>query len=651
MSLERKEIFEFGDFRLDVDEHAIERIDGKRNGTLTEKAFRALVILVRRRGHLVSKDELIRHVWPDTIVEDNNLEKCIHHIRHFLGETSEGAPYIETVRKHGYRFVGRVKVVEVSGTWLPETFRVPHEDKHREKGHGDHEKTNGSLLTVEPVTDDEKPGARLLFLSKVFIACAAVGVLAIAVLLGYLGLVKRGPAGRPHSIVVLPAMPTDTADRNVLYEIGIADSLINRLSSVENFTIRPLNSVRGYADDPKDPISIGREQKVDYVLASYYKVTDGKITVTAQLYNVASGKVDDGFERQEDIAKVFGAQDAIAAEFANKLIERFNVSTVRPTKAHGTDNPEAYGLYQQAMYLIDKRRPENSEKALGYLDQAVRLDADYADAWAGKALAVRTSGRRDDIQIHQTAIEAIEKALAIDPNLSDAYSASCLEKLLYDYDFVEAEADCKHAINLDPNSSTAHRVYSWVLSFQGKPDGALAQITTAIDLEPNSYINKRDHGNALYIARHYNDAAAEWRRLVELDPTDPVVFNQLIRTLEEQGKEAEAFEWFIKLLNVKKRDDRDIARYQAAYQNSGWRGVLLERATDPNRGFGYETDFHIACLYAQAGEKDKAFEHLEKSFQQNEWAIPQLQVHPQLDKIRAEPRFADLIRRVGLPTN
>ena len=225
-------------------------------------------------------------------------------------------------------------------------------------------------------------------------------------------------------------------------------------------------------------------------------------------------------------------------------------------------------------------------------------------------------------------------------------AALCTDKLLYDYDFVGAEAACKHAIDLDPSSSTAHRAYSWVLSFHGKHDEALAEIRTAIDLEPVSYINKRDLGNALYIARHYDEAAAQWRRLVELDPTDPVVYNQLIRTLEAQGKEAEAFEWFIKLLNVLKRDEHVIAQYQAAYQNSGWRGVLLERATDPNRGFGYGTDFHIACLYAQAGEKDKAFEHLERSFQQREWAMPQLQVYPQLDPIRDDPRFAGLVKRL-----
>jgi len=124
MSLERKEIFEFGEFRLDVEEHTIERIDGEHNGTLTEKAFQTLVLLIRRRGHLVSKNELIRFVWPDTIVEDNNLEKCVHHLRHFLGETANGRKYIETVRKHGYRFVEKVDAVEVSSSWLPETFRT-----------------------------------------------------------------------------------------------------------------------------------------------------------------------------------------------------------------------------------------------------------------------------------------------------------------------------------------------------------------------------------------------------------------------------------------------------------------------------------------------------------------------------------------------
>src|SRR4051794_24736348 len=115
MSLETREIFEFGRFRLDVGERSIECVDGTKNGALTEKAFQTLVLLVRRHGHLVSKDELIQFVWPDTIVEDNNLEKCIHHLRHFLRESSEGSSYIQTVRKHGYRFVAEVRRVPANG--------------------------------------------------------------------------------------------------------------------------------------------------------------------------------------------------------------------------------------------------------------------------------------------------------------------------------------------------------------------------------------------------------------------------------------------------------------------------------------------------------------------------------------------------------
>jgi DNA-binding winged helix-turn-helix (wHTH) protein/tetratricopeptide (TPR) repeat protein len=638
ISLEKKEIYEFGDFRFDLDEHTIERVDGLSVDALPEKTLQILALLIKQRGHLVEKGDILEQIWPDSFVEENNVDKRVSCLRQFLGRTESGGNFIETVRGHGYRFVGRVNVVEVSRQWLPETLRSPDEDRHLDTHNGDGPEINGALLTGETVADVTKPDTSV---RKVLIALAAAAAVLTAVVVGYLGFF-RGSAAAPRTIVVLPVVPINSADRNVLYEIGIADSLINQLSSVEGFTIRPLSSVRSYADAPMDPISAGREQKVDYVLASNYQIANGRIKVTAQLYNIASGKVDDAFQSQQDIANVFNAQDAIAAEFGTRLIERFNASTIRPTKGRGTNNEEAYRLYQQGMYLIDKRRPENSQKAVDYLAQAVVLDPNYAQAWAGKAEAIWTSGQRDENQIH----DAIQKALAIDPSLSDAYSSLCIDKLLYHYDFAGAEAACKQAIDLDPSSSAGHRAYSWVLSFRGDHDGSLAEITTAIDLEPVSYINKRDLGNALYIGRRYEEAAAQWRRVIELDPTDPVVYNQLIRTLEAQGKEAEAFEWFIKLLNVLNRDEQGIAEYKAAYQNSGWRGVLLERAADPNRGFGYGTDFHIACLYAQAGEKDKAFEYLESSFRQREWSMPQLHVYPQLDPIRDDPRFDELARRI-----
>ena len=651
MSLERKEIFEFGQFRLDVNEHAIERIDGERNGTLTEKAFQVLVLLVRRRGHLVTKDELIGYVWPNTIVEDNNLEKCVHHVRQFLGKTSEGTHYIETVRKHGYRFVGRVNVVEVSGTWLPETFRLPVEDR---TSHATREGAEAaeSVLSLEVANDSAKNAQSVGMSMTAVIACVAVGVVAIAALVGYLSFVRAGEAGRPGSIVVLPFAPINTADRNVLFEIGIADSLINRLASAEGLTVRSLNSVRRYADAPTDPVSAGLEQKVDYVLAANYQVAGGKIKVTAQLYNVKSGKVEGTFNSEQDLTNVFAAQGAIAADFGNQLLARFGIKPGKALAKRGTDNAEAYRLYQQGMYLLDKRSPTNSKKGLDYLEQAVKLDPNYAQAWAAKAIGLRTGsfGLRNQTELHSESIEAVNRALAIEPDLSDAYTALCLNRFQYDYDFAGAEAACKRAVELDPNSSMAHRVTASLLSFRARHDEAIAEYKVAMDLEPASYLNKQVFSTGLYLARRYEEASTQFQRLIDLDPTGYVPYNGMIRTLEAEGSEAEAFEWFIKLLTARNKDPEIIRLYTSVYHDSGWRGVLLERANDPDGGLGNGNNFFIACLYARAGERDKAFEHLELSFQQREAALPQLQTQPQLDPIRDDPRFADLIGRIGLPT-
>ena len=315
----KKEIYEFGNFRLDVDEHTIERVDGDALGTLPDKTFRALVFLLRQRGHLVTKDELLQHVWPDTVVEENNLEQRIYYLRQFLGKSESGEKLIETIRGHGYRFVGRVNVVEVSGTWLPETLRLPDEVKHPATGNGHHAETNGSRLIVEPANDNKKPAERFRSSRKFIIAGCAAGAVVIAVLLGYFGFVRTSSAGTPRSIVVLPVAPIN-AERDDLYDIGIAESLINRLSSSEGFKVRPLSSVRDYAGQKVDAIAVGNEQKVDYVLVSNYQIANGRIKITGQLYNVASGKVEDTFRSEQDVANVFAAQDAIAADFGNQLI-------------------------------------------------------------------------------------------------------------------------------------------------------------------------------------------------------------------------------------------------------------------------------------------------------------------------------------------
>ncbi|HVQ56440.1 MAG TPA: winged helix-turn-helix domain-containing protein [Pyrinomonadaceae bacterium] len=650
MSLRRKEIFEFGEFRLDVEEHTIERIDGVRNGTLTEKAFQALVLLVRRRGHLVPKDELIGFVWPDTIVEENNLEKCVHQLRHFLGETSDGSTYIETVRKHGYRFVGDVRTVEVSGTWLPETFRT-------DNGKSGSAGLNGDQRSVPQAESDEIDGTgspslsvgKARFRGKT-VALALFATLLAVALAGYvvLGPSTSTVADRGKiSLAVLPSKPIDPSNRDSLYEAGIADAIINSLSQVQGFEMRSLNAVRDYNGIDQDPVIAGREQKVDYVLAPNYQLAGGRIRITASLINVASGKIEDTLKFEKEATSHFAVEDAVAASFGSDLMRRFARTGGGPPAKRGTDNEVAYQLYQQAMYLHDKKRSREAlSKAVEYLEQAVSADPNYAQAWAGKALAHASAYGSNSDQQYQRSMEALRKALAIDPNLSEAYSALCQNKFSYEYDFAGAEAACKRAIELGPNSSIAHQIYAHFLVSRDRLEEAFATIKTAIDLDPASYFNKRFYANGLYSARRYDEAISEYKQQIELNPTNIGTYNWIIRALEAQGNEPEAFEWFIRSLTLQESDQKTIQRFRDAYRISGWRGVLLERIKTPEIDRGSSSDFRLAGLYARVGNKDKAFEYLEKSYLRRHVLFTMLQTEPQLDSIRDDPRYADLVRRI-----
>ena len=192
------------------------------------------------------------------------------------------------------------------------------------------------------------------------------------------------------SIAVLPAKAINSANRDEIYEIGIADSLILKLSSMKGFVVRPLSVMRKYADVGQEPLAAGREQKADYVLASNYQLEGGKIRITAQLWNVASGQIEETYKSEKDAADVFAMQDAIASEVGNVLSGRFGTTPSGRTAKRGTANEEAYRLYLQGMYLSGKRTTADANKAVEVLEHSVRLDPKYARAWAGLALAHKT---------------------------------------------------------------------------------------------------------------------------------------------------------------------------------------------------------------------------------------------------------------------
>ncbi|MBC7899846.1 MAG: winged helix-turn-helix domain-containing protein [Saprospiraceae bacterium] len=615
MSLETQYFYDFAGFRIDPDERILLR-DGVPL-PLTPKAFHMLLVLVENHGRIVEKEKLMTEIWADSFVEEGSLSVNARKLRQVLGDDANEPKFIETIPRRGYRFIADVKesVVDIA----------PNEKLNKN------------------VPAPLQPAA-----AKWYLPIAAVLLLFTGAVIYYFGFARTSAVAENRSIAVLPLRPIDAATRDVIYEIGIAESLIHRLSSMKGFVVRPLSSTRAYTNLDQDPLEAGREQKVDFLLASNYQLADGKIRFTAQLFNVATGQIDETYKSEKDAANIFAMQDAIASDVGSMFQALFATSSGSSTAKRQTTNEDAYRLYLQGMYLNDKRNIANARKAVVLLQQAVTLDPDYAEAWAAKAhahRAVANFGRSANThdEYHKST-EAVRKALSLDENLADAHSALCENLMSYDYDLDRAGPECVRAVELDPGSSLSHHIYGRYLMSRGRFDEATAELKIAIDLDPASIFNHFVYGVSFLYARRYDEAVVQLKRVVEMDRNVSAAYPWLLSALALQGNRTEPFDWFEKFPGQFVAGEPTAQVYKSAYQASGWDGVFREwvkRFDEVDMGFGWG-----AFANGQIGDTEKAFEYLEKAYQRREWGLALLQVDPRLDSLRGDPRFDDLLKRV-----
>jgi DNA-binding winged helix-turn-helix (wHTH) protein/tetratricopeptide (TPR) repeat protein len=635
-------IYGFESFRLDAEHLMLYRDGGEIS--LTPKQVGTLLVLVEHGGEIVSKDVLMTRLWGDTAVEESNLIQNIHFLRKVLGETSDGRPMIETLRRRGYRFNAKVTNHRHRSTEVSAGLRLAD----LEDG-------------PKPPMSNMSPNASQVFaLDKISNRRAMAAIIMAAIFIALVIMVFF--VGRPMSkstaskkIAILPLTPIDPANRNVLYEMGIADSLIKRLNPAKGLIVLSLSAVRTYTDAELNPVAAGHELQVDYVVDSTYQISNGQIKVTSQIVDVSTGKVESTFTSAADAASLFSAQDAITNDIGNRLVTSFGSYSAASLISRGTNSEKAYGFYLTAMNLSEERGTQNLLKSLEYLDRAVALDPDYAAAWAAEALTHSDivghtdAGQREH---YQKSMEAISRALEIDPNLSEAYSALCRNRFRYEFDFVAAESACKHALELGPNSPTAHKIYGNLLYGGGRFDESIAEINKAIDLQPVSFRNQQMYGLALYYARRYAEAEAQFKRLVELNSNQSFTHGYLVDILEAEGKEDEAFDHLITKMVIDNAENEKIEQFKSVYHISGWNGVVLKRINEVEaEAKTNPKNFQLACLNARIGNTDRALDYLEKAFQQRSFMIAVIEVHPQLDPLRNEPRYIDLVSRIKALAN
>jgi DNA-binding winged helix-turn-helix (wHTH) protein/tetratricopeptide (TPR) repeat protein len=620
--------YEFADFRLVPDEDLL-----LRNGQpvpLPPKAFATLALLISRHGHLVKKAELIEAVWGDAFVEEAVVSKCVWTIRSALGEDSKTQHFIQTVPKRGYKFVAEVTEL-VDG--------VPIRAKTSVNRYGEAAIDRGSL-TDGPEPTQEASGTDVPATRKslpAYIAFAVIALTVVGIVAAYMASVGAATAGTGGRIAVLPLKPIDAANRSDIYEMGVADSLIIRLNSITGLVTRPLSATRKYDALDQDPLAAGREQKVDHVVASNYQIADGKFRLTAQLINVASGKVEESYKVETDGGNVFAIQDAVANEIAKKIAARFGRAPVGTAIKRGTNNEEAYNLYLQGRNLTMQR---HHKKAIEHFEQAIKIDPNYALAYARMAYATYGSNASEDVSSGaEKAKELVKKALELDPGLAEAFVTRGYISLAYEWDFAAAERDLLRAIELEPNNDTAHWLYGLLLANRGLFEDGLREVDTALAIDPGAVVYMFHRGRILYYARRYDEAVTQYQQAIDLDDRFTHPYAWMSRLYETKGDHATAYQFFLKREERSPRKDR-LESYRRIYETSGWGGLRRESA---DTGWGL---FDLARYYALRGEKEAAFETLNRSAEKRDWQMTTVKVEPAFDSLRNDPRFAELVKRV-----
>ncbi len=634
----------FDEFEIDLDRRAVFR-----SGVplpLNPKAFDLLLALFENPGRAISKDELFDRVWPGQFVEENNLTVHISALRKLFGEKKNEHRYIITVPGQGYKFIGELRVSDthpVTGHQLAEKAFVDDEDSKEVF----HDQDQG-LESSQPQKHNEPRGRQ-------WVVGSALLAMLVAGLVGSFVWNKTGrPADAPvKSVAILPFKPLVADDRDEALELGVSDSLISGLSRLKTITVRPISAVRRYASLEQDARAAGRELGVESVLEGNIQRMAERIRISARLVRVADGTTLWAETFDEKFTDIFSVQDSISQRIIGALAVQLSGDERKNLIKRYTANTEAYQLYLKGRFFWSKITPEGLQKSLEFYSQAIEIDPNYALAHAGLADSYNLLGSYGIWPLkesHPKARAAAEKALELDNELAEAHASLAAVIADYYWDWAAAERHFIQAIQLNPNYPVARYWYSQHLSRMGRVDEAVDEAKRAQSLNPISSSANAHVGLALYRARRFDEAAAELQKALEFErgALDAYIFLGFVYV--QQGKNDEAIAEFQNAVELSNRNPSMLALLGYGFAVAGKRSeshaILKELDVLSNDRPGYTLE--TALIYIGLGEGEQAFAWLDKAFEERAWQLGFLNVEPIFDPLRADPRFTDLLRRVGL---
>jgi TolB-like protein/TolA-binding protein len=479
--------------------------------------------------------------------------------------------------------------------------------------------------------------------------------------------VYAGISGRPmtsragadlRSVAVLPFKPLVPAAQDEYLELGMADAVITSLSRLRQLVVRPPTAIVKYAGSGQDPIAAGRELRVDAVLDGSVQRLGDRIKVTVRLIRVRDGRPLWADEFEQRSADLFDVQSSIAERVAAALALTLSGEENARLNRRETTNSEAYQLYLQGRYFWNKRTEESLRKAVNLFQRATEKDPGYALAHVGLAdayiqLGIDDIGGLAPIEAFPKARQAAVKALTIEDTLAEAHAALGFVKLQYDWDWRGAESELEHAILLDAKYAPAHQWYGLYLSRVGRHQQAIQETIRAYDLDPVSPAISRAVGFRFYEARRYDEAIQQLRKTLELEPNYAQARYTLGLAYVQTGRFEDAIRELQEGIKLSGGSRTITGALGYAYARAGKTGdarrVLEELMAQP--GGRYVSPYNVALIFTGFSDNDRAFEWLERAYQGRASRLGWLAVLPEFDSLRPDPRFSDLLRRIGLPVN
>jgi TolB-like protein/Flp pilus assembly protein TadD len=589
-------VYEFGPFSLNPPERLL--LCGTKAVPLTPKVFDTLVVLVSNSGHVVGKDELMSELWPDTNVEEANLTQNVSVLRKALAARCKGNSYIETVPKRGYRFIADVRRLAV---------------------------------------DSGKPTGEPDSLSSI---------------------AERMEAERSQNIDSLAVLPFANAslDTNAEYlSDGITESIINRLSQLPRLRVMARNAVFRYKGRGVNPQVVGRELNVRAVLTGRVLHLENKLIIRTELIDVAEGQQLWGEQYDREPLNIIGVQEEISREISEKLKLRLTGQQKRLLMKRYTDNTEAYYAYLKGRYSWNQRTTEGFKQGIEYFQQAIKIDANFALAYAGLADCYSLLNSYSVLPPKESAPlikAAAMQALQIDDELAEAHASLGHVKMMHDWDWPGAEWEFKRAVELNPNYATAHHWYALYLMAMGQFQEALDELKQAQRLDPLSLIINTVLGAYFYYAREYDKAIEQCRETLKLNPNFHVAYGIIGQAYTQKGMYPEAIAELQKARSLSSEPESLSLlgyTYAVAGQRSKARKALNQLKQLSRQR--YIKPAFIALIYIGLAEQEQALSWLERAYRDRNELMLTLKVDPRLDIIRLNPRFTKLLKRVGFGNN